>query len=81
MKITAYPLSDQAVAIEPAPNDYACTTAIADLTKSMADSQAWIVRCPYALEITWNGGSAPEDIEIRIESLDADVPPFVQSYL
>ncbi|HEY0733511.1 MAG TPA: DUF6065 family protein [Herpetosiphonaceae bacterium] len=80
MNITAYPLSDQAVAIEPAPNEPA-STAAAELTKSMAGSQAWVVRCPYAVEITWNGGSSPEDIEIRIEAAAADVPPFVQSYL
>ncbi|HEY0603905.1 MAG TPA: DUF6065 family protein [Herpetosiphonaceae bacterium] len=81
MKITAYPLSDQAVAIEPAPSEPAATTAVADLTKSMAGSQAWIFRSPSAVEITWNGGPAPEDIDIRIEASDADATPFVQSYL
>lgn len=74
-------LSDQAVAIAPAPSEPATTIAVADLTKSIAGSQPWVVRCPYAVEITWNGGSPPEDIAIRIETPATDATPFVRSYL
>ncbi|HEY0602797.1 MAG TPA: DUF6065 family protein [Herpetosiphonaceae bacterium] len=80
MNITVYPLSDQAVAIAPAPSEPVSTTAAADLTKSLA-GQGWVFCCPSAVEITWNGGSSPEDIAIRIEAPDADAPPFVHSYL
>ena len=70
-KITAYTLYDQAIAIEPAPNDGTWSREIvADLALSSASSKGWILLCPYVLEATWNGGSSPEDIDIRIEAPD-----------
>jgi hypothetical protein len=85
MKITAYPLSDQAVAIEPAPNDRAWATetgAVADdLALSTAGGKGWELRCPYAFEATWNGGPNAEDIAIQLDLPDADAPAFVQSHL
>ncbi len=85
MKITAYSLSDQAAAIEPAPNERAWATEVgavaADLALGTAGGKGWELRCPYAFEATWNGGPNAEDIDIRIEAPDADAPAFVQSRL
>ena len=68
--LTAYPLSNHAVAITPQPNDLAWT-----------GGQGWDFLAPYAFEATWNGGPSPEDIDIRIETPDLDAPAFVQSFL
>ncbi len=85
MKITAYPLPDQAVAIEPAPNDRAWVMEIgavaADLALSTAGGRGWDLLAPYAFEATWNGGPAPEDIVIQLDAPAGDAPPFVQSCL
>lgn len=70
MSITAYPLSNHAVAITPRPNDRAWT-----------GGRGWDLLAPYAFEATWNGGPSPADIDIRIETPDMDAPAFVQSFL
>ncbi len=81
MKITAYPLYDQAVAIESASNDGTWSPVIvADLDLSSASGKGWVLRCPYAFEATWNGGPNAEDIAIRIDAPDGDALAFVQSY-
>ncbi len=83
--LTAYPLSNHAVAITPQPNDRAWTTEIgataADLALSTAGGRGWDLLAPYAFEATWNGGPSPEDIDIRIETPNSDAPAFVQSFL
>ncbi len=84
MKITAYPLSDQAVAIEPAPNDRAWVMELGtatDLALSTASGRGWDLLAPYGFTATWNGGPAPEDIDIQTDAPDGDAPAFVQSQL
>ena len=85
MSITAYPLSNHAVAITPQPNDRAWTTKIgvtaADLALSTAGGRGWDLLAPYAFEATWNGGPNPEDIVIQIDAPADEAPPFVQSCL
>ncbi|HEY0603901.1 MAG TPA: DUF6065 family protein [Herpetosiphonaceae bacterium] len=81
--ITAYPLSDHAVTLQPAPDTRPCLSQAAlstDRAFHAANQQGWELLCPYAVEITWNGGSAPEDIDIRIAA-PTDAPAFVQSRL
>jgi hypothetical protein len=85
MRITAYPLSNHAVAITPQPNDRAWTTEIGEtaavLALSTAGGRGWDLLAPYAFEATWNGGPSHEDIDIRIETPNIDAPAFVQSFL
>ncbi|MCB0198082.1 MAG: hypothetical protein KDJ65_39435, partial [Anaerolineae bacterium] len=85
MKIKALPLYHQAVAIEPTPTER--TWAVpneaisANLALSSVGGLGWDLLCPYAVEITWNGGPNPEDIDIRLDRPTDDAPAFVQSYL
>jgi len=85
MKITAYPLYDHAVPLQPAAEERAWIQAnqalYANLALDSVNRQGWELRCPYAFAATWNGGPSPEDIDIRIEAPDAETPAFVQSYL
>ncbi|MBK9710389.1 MAG: glycosyltransferase [Kouleothrix sp.] len=83
MKIKAYLLHDHAVPLAPAPSARAWATdeALGDLGLRSASGAGWELRCPYACEVTWNGGPAPEDIAVRSDAPDADTPPFVQSQL
>ncbi|HEY0737769.1 MAG TPA: DUF6065 family protein [Herpetosiphonaceae bacterium] len=85
LHITAYPVSDQAVAITPVPNERAWVMELgavaADLALSSAGGKGWEVLCPYAVEATWTGGPSPEDIVIRSDMPDEDTPSFVQSVL
>src|SRR5690242_5966458 len=82
--ITAYPLYDHAVLLQPAPDarDWpgGNATLSADRALHAANRQGWELLCPYAFEATWNGGPSPDDIDIRIEA-PADAPAFVQSQL
>ncbi|HEY0737768.1 MAG TPA: DUF6065 family protein [Herpetosiphonaceae bacterium] len=83
--ITAYRLYDHAVPLQPAPDTRAFlngnTTLAADRALHAAQRQGWEVLCPYAVEATWTGGPAPEDIVIRSDMPDEDAPSFVQSVL
>src|SRR5262249_43630829 len=63
MKITAYPLYGSTSTLRPAPRE-----------RGMGLS--FELLCPHAFEATWNGGSRPEDVEIRVFSGSQD---FVQS--
>jgi len=63
MKITAYPLYGSTATLRPAPRE-----------RGMGLS--FELLCPHAFEATWNGGSRPEDVEIRVFSGSQD---FVQS--
>jgi glycosyltransferase involved in cell wall biosynthesis len=83
VKITAYQLHDQAVPITPASSawPWAGTPTHGDLDLESAGRMGWELCCPYAVEVTWNGGPAPEDIRISVEGLEGDAPPFVQSQL
>ncbi|MBX3011292.1 MAG: glycosyltransferase family 2 protein [Caldilineaceae bacterium] len=67
MHIIGYQLHNQAVAIEP--------------SSLPTGSQGWMLRCPLALEATWNGGSAPTDITIRLVTEEPPLFPFVASVL
>ncbi len=80
MKVTAFRLSDRAVAIQPSAEARARDENV-ELGTASADQQGWLLLCPQAFEATWNGGPAPEDIAIH---WDADAPAeaaFVVSHL
>jgi LPS sulfotransferase NodH/glycosyltransferase involved in cell wall biosynthesis len=83
MKITVYPLSDDVAIVQPAPAERAWlkdnAAASADPGLLMASSVGWELCCPYAVEVTWNGGPAPEDISISVAGQTGETPPFVQS--
>ena len=85
MKLKAYRLYDHAATLQPAPDERAWAktdeTVAANLALSTAGGKGWDLLCPYAVEATWNGGPAPEDIDIRSEAPDDDAPAFVQSSL
>ena len=83
--VTAYALYEHAATLQLVPDEPAWAktdeTVAANLALSTAGGRGWELLCPYAVEITWNGGPAPEDIDIRSEAPDADAPAFVQSSL
>lgn len=91
MKITAYPLYEQAVPLEPAVSkrtwQLTNEALVGDAAISSANGQGWILLCPHGFEATWNGGPNPEDIEIRLDPAeggsegteDAETGGFVQS--
>jgi glycosyltransferase involved in cell wall biosynthesis len=84
MKIKAYSLSDHAVTLQPASQgQMRCHSqpALADeMALASTAQQGWDLLCPLAFVATWNGGSQPEDIKIRLEGANADlIPAFVQS--
>lgn len=68
MKMTAYPLADQAVTLQPA--------AAGDQAQ-----HGWVLLCPVSFDATWNGGPAPADIAIRLDAADSAGMPFVASNL
>ncbi len=85
MKISAYPLSDQTTALQPASEERAWSlenqAACAGLAVDTVNGKGWELLCPYGFEASWNGGPNAEDIEIRLETTDADQPGFVRSQL
>ncbi|HRV92647.1 MAG TPA: DUF6065 family protein [Anaerolineae bacterium] len=85
MKMKAQPLYEQAVDIAPSPKQSAWATenktVAANLALNSAGERGWDLLCPYAVEVTWNGGPNPEDIDIRLDRPPDDAPAFVQSYL
>jgi chondroitin 4-sulfotransferase 11 len=85
MRLKAYQLYDQAVALQPASSggnwakDHALISANHDLPGAAV--QGWQLLCPLAFEATWNGGPNAADIEIRLAEEAATQPAFVQSNL
>jgi hypothetical protein len=77
MKITLYRLHDQAVELRP----WDTETPVGARSSRPEQPPGWALLCPAAFEATWNGGSRPEDVEIRFEGTDADPADFVQSNL
>jgi hypothetical protein len=55
--------------------------ALAPRLASPPDGQqsGWEVACPRTFEITWNGGSAPDDLDIRMVGGQDDELPCVES--
>ena len=76
MAIKAYKLSNCAAVIQPAQAERDEDTA-----HGAVGGAGWVVLCPHGFEATWNGGPNPDDIAIRLDAPDADVPAFVQSTL
>lgn len=46
-------------------DDFTDRHAYRCLPLSIANAHAWVLLCPFGVEITWNGGMASEDISIR----------------
>lgn len=87
-KITAYPLVDPAVPLQPAAEQWSQLGPKSTPNLNYANSDraevarpGWQLRCPVAFTATWNGGPKAEDIDIRWEGAEADQPAFVQSHL
>jgi hypothetical protein len=80
--MTAYPLHDQPVPLQPA-----AAERIRVKTKTQYSARAnldlasagWQLCCPVAFEATWNGGPNAEDIDIRLAEDATTQPAFVQS--
>src|SRR5215469_16428598 len=85
MNIKAYPLNGNAATLQSALRErtwlHENEHISAHLGYGIANGQGWNVLCPCAFEATWNGGPKIDDIEIQVDTLDARVPPFVQSQL
>ena len=85
MSIKAYKLYDRAAVMQPAPmerdGDAAPGATSADRAMHAASGTGWVLLCPHAFEVTWNGGPNPEDITIRLDAAEDDAPAFVQSNL
>lgn len=87
MNVKAYQLYEGAVTLRPATevtlSGQSNPTFDGELSFARASQQGWVALCPVAFMATWNGGSRPEDIEIRLEEPSADRDPlgpaFVQS--
>jgi hypothetical protein len=89
MNVKLYRLFDQAVTLQPAAEGQTWRMSHPALDSeplyAHAAQQGWNLLCPLAFATTWNGGSRPEDIEIRLEGASVDgassAPAFVQSNL
>src|SRR5262245_59220134 len=89
MNVQLYRLSDQAVTLQPAADGQTWRKSHPALegepSYAQAAQQGWNLHCPLAFAATWNGGSRPEDIEIRLEGAGPEAAPaetaFVQSNL
>lgn len=85
MNIKAYLLNNHAPALQPASNERAWLkeneAVYANPPCRNANGKGLALLCPYALEATWNGGPDAEDIELHLETADADQPVFVRSQL
>ena len=79
-KMTAYPLLEQPVPLQPA-SDAAQVAAAVDGPLTSSGQQGWQLCSPVAFEATWNGGPNAEDIEICLVADAAPQPAFVQSNL
>jgi len=84
-QITAYPLYDHAVTLQPATDKRLWIknneTRAIDLALNSAHCQGWELLCPVAFEATWNGGPTATDIEIRLAEDRPTRLAFVQSNL
>jgi glycosyltransferase involved in cell wall biosynthesis len=76
MRISAHPIHDHPVAIEPAPTERSWpgegARLFADPSLRVATGRGWDVLCPYGFEAVWNGGADPAAIHIS-------APGFVSS--
>lgn len=50
-------------------------------TQLAGEEPCWELACPRTFEVTWNGGSEAEDLEIKLAEAEEDEPPFVVSEL
>ncbi|MCB9149971.1 MAG: glycosyltransferase family 2 protein [Caldilineaceae bacterium] len=82
MKLKAYQLHERAVSIQPAAqeNVFSPANTLNGVSPVLhVEEQGWRLCCPYAVEMTWNGGPSADDIALRCsEPLNADEPGFVQ---
>lgn len=85
MKVKAYLLYNHAATLQRSPGERDWIVenerVYAELALDSANSQGWVLPCPYAFEATWNGGSKAEDIDIRWDEAQVAGPGFVQSHL
>jgi glycosyltransferase involved in cell wall biosynthesis len=85
MKLKAYILHNHAAPIQPASHERDWVkeneAVYANLSLNSANAKGWNLLCPCAFEATWNGGASAEDIDIRLDEIQADAPGFVQSQL
>ncbi|RIK39425.1 MAG: hypothetical protein DCC55_18100 [Chloroflexi bacterium] len=78
--ITAYPLHDRPVPLQPVAEESEPGQDPAPATLNFAGA-GWQICCPVAFAATWHGGSKPEDIEIHLAGDATAQPAFVQSNL